>query len=300
MSDALLAMLAALVLAGQAAPGASDATMKHADHDRTYRLYVPRSYKGEPVPLVVALHGSASNGIQTERLTGFSKLADEKGFAVVYPDGLDKVWRYNELLDRKGVDDLGFIVALVDKLIKDKVADPKRVYATGISNGAYLSNMLGARHADRFAAIGPVAGTLMRGPFDKLKPSRPVPVIYFHGTEDGVVGYDGKDVFTHRKFSLSAEELAAWWADHDGCDAAKEPKVEQVPHKGAEDATKVQRHDYGKSKSGAQVVFYRIEGGGHSWPGGSKMQEALLGKVTHDIDASALIWEFCSQFSLPK
>jgi len=286
-------LLAALVVLAQ------EGAFKHADHDRTYRLYVPKSSRNEPLPLVVALHGAMSNGAQTERLTGFDKLADEKGFAVLYPDGLERVWRYNELLDRKGVDDLGFIVALVDKLVKDKVADPKRVYATGISNGAYLSNMLALKYADRFAAIAPVAGTMMRIPLEKPKPSRPVPVMYFHGTDDGVVGYDGKDVFSHHKFSLSAEDLVSWWAEQDGCDAAKEPKVEKLPHVGAEDGTKVQRWSYGKSKDGAQVVFYRIEGGGHSWPGGPKAQEALLGKVTHDIDASALIWEFFSRYALP-
>jgi polyhydroxybutyrate depolymerase len=288
-----------LVLTQDVKPGVSDGTIKHADHDRNYRLFIPKGYAGAPVPLVVALHGMASTGAQTERLTGFDKLGDEKGFAVVYPDGLERLWRYNEVLDRKGVDDPGFIVALVDKLVAAKVADPKRVYATGISNGAYLSNMLGARYADRFAAIAPVAGTLMRMLFDRLKPSRPVPVLYFHGTEDGVVGYDGKDALSRHKISLSADELVRWWAEHDGCDAAKDPKVEKVPHNGAADGTSVQRQSFGMSKDGAQVVFYRIEGGGHCWPGGPKAQEVVLGKVTSDVDASALIWEFFSKYSLP-
>jgi polyhydroxybutyrate depolymerase len=290
--------LLALSALGQDAvkPGASDGTLNHADHERTYRLYIPKSYKGEPLPLVVALHGASSNGIQTERLTGLDKLADDKGFAVVYPDGLDNVWRYTEFMDRKGIDDLGFVVALVDKLVKDKVADPRRVYATGISNGAYMSNMLAARYSEKFAAIAPVAGTFLR--FDKPKPSRPVPVMYFHGTDDKFVGYDGTDFISHRKFSMSAEELVTWWAEQDGCDAVKDPKIEKIPHN--DDGPSVQRCSYGTSKSGAEVVFYRIEGGGHSWPGGSKMQEALLGKVTHDIDASALMWEFFSKYSLPS
>src|ERR1051325_10922939 len=133
--------MTSLALATLALLAQVDGTMKHADHERTYRLYVPKGSRTEPLPLVVALHGSASNGAQTERLTGLDKLADEKSFAVVYPDGLERVWRYNEVLDRKGVDDIGFIVALVEKLVKDKVADPRRVYATGISNGAYLANM---------------------------------------------------------------------------------------------------------------------------------------------------------------
>src|SRR5262245_26364613 len=156
---------------------AAESTFKHNGHDRTYILHLPKGYKNDPVPLVVALHGAASNGAQTERLTGFDRIADEKGFAVVYPDGLERIWRYTELMDRKGIDDIGFIVALVDKLVKDKVADPKRVYATGISNGAYMSNALAARHADTFAAIAPVAGTFVRLPGDRPKPARPVPVL---------------------------------------------------------------------------------------------------------------------------
>jgi len=73
----------------------------------------------------------------------------------------------------------------------------------------------------------------------------------------------------------------------------------QLPDKDAEDGTTVQKHSYGKSKDGAQVVFYRIEGGGHVWPGGPKLQEVVLGKVTREIDASTLIWEFFSQFTIP-
>jgi polyhydroxybutyrate depolymerase len=90
-----------------------------------------------------------------------------------------------------------------------------------------------------------------------------------------------------------------WWAEQDGCDAAKDPKVVKISHAGSDDGTSAQRLSFGTSKDGTQVVFYHTDGGGHPWPGGSKMQEAILGKATKDIDASALIWEFFSKYSLP-
>lgn len=278
-------------------PGTHDIDLNFHGQNRTCRLHVPKGFetgKSAALPLVLALHGMGSNGAQTERLTGFNGLADKHGFAVAYPDGLNRVWRYSEW---GGAGDFKFLLEIVDRLTKAGIVDPKRVYSTGISNGAYMSNALAALHADRFAAIAPVAGTMLALQAERLKPSRTVPVICFHGTEDSVVRYDGTDRFSGRKMSLAAEELARWWAERNGCD--KEPAVDRLPDKDPEDGTRVERQVFGKGRDGSEVVLYRIEGGGHSWPGGAPQQERLLGTVSRDIDASALIWEFFARFRLP-
>jgi polyhydroxybutyrate depolymerase len=302
-SGLVVILLAAAAVAAAAEPqdlsklkaGTHDLSFDVDGKNRTYRLHLPRNFEaGKAVPLVLALHGMGSTGVQTERLTGFTELADKHGFAVAYPDGLNRIWRYGE---RGGGGDFGFLLGLVDRLAEAGIVAGTRVYATGISNGAYMSNALAGLHADRFAAIAPVAGTMLAIQADRLRPSRAVPVICFHGTEDSVVRYDGSDRFTGRKMSLGAEELAAWWAERNGC--AREPAVERLPDKAPDDGTRVERRVYGKGRDGTEVAFYRVEGGGHTWPGGSERQERLLGTVSRDISASELIWEFFARFRLP-
>jgi polyhydroxybutyrate depolymerase len=282
-----------------------DRSLEHNGKTRAYRLHVPSSAsaKGEPVPLVIVLHGAGANGKITEALTGFTRLGDRHTFAVAYPDGLAGLWRFWEgnrpvLAGRPArSDDVGFIESLIANLVKEEIADPRRVYVTGISNGAYMSNRLACDLADQIAAIAPVAGTIVRAMTESLKPLRPMPVIYFHGSDDKIVGIDGIDIFTRQPMSFSASELVAWWARNNGC--AEPPIVDSLNDK-VVDGTTVERRAFAVNGAGAPVVYYHIHGGGHTWPDGSFQPEALLGKTCHDISASELIWQFFSQHQLPE
>ncbi|MBI3467483.1 MAG: hypothetical protein HY000_31120 [Planctomycetes bacterium] len=236
-------------------------------------------------------------------LTGFSPVADKHGFAVAYPDGINGLWRFWEgdaapakkKLARVKAEDIGFIAELIDQLIKEGVADRRRVYVTGISNGSYMTNRLGCELSDRIAAIAPVAGTIPKIMSEHMKPGRPIPVIYFHGTEDKIVGVNGADFLTKRELSLSADELVEWWAKHNGCTA--KPELDKLPDK-ADDGTTVERNSFSAGKAGAPVIYYEVHGGGHTWPGGFAQPEALLGKTCRDINASEIIWEFFSKHQL--
>ena len=290
-------------------PDTEDRTIEHGGKQRTYRLHVPSGFtKAKPVPLVIVLHGFGANGKITEVLTGFTPLADKHGFAVVYPDGLLSMWRFWEpegpvaktkIARAKAAraDDVGFIEHMIEQLIKEGVADRRRVYVTGISNGAYMTHRLACDLGDKIAAIAPVSGTMAKPMSESLKPPRPIPVVYFHGTDDKIVGVEGTDLFSKRAISLSADDVVAWWAKHNGC--ATEPQVEMLADK-ADDGTTVECKTFTAGKSGAPVTFYEIYGGGHTWPGGNLQPEALLGKTSLDINASEIIWEFFSKFSLPE
>ncbi len=306
---ALLLALALVPWPGVVHLDTEDRTMEHNGKPRTYRLHVPSGLKaGKPIPLVIVLHGFGANGKITELLTCFTPLADKHGFAVVYPDGLMSMWRFWEgdgsaaklkVVRQKAAqtDGVGFIENLIDRLIKEGIADPRRVYVTGISNGAYMTHRLGCDLGDKIAAIAPVAGTIAKPMSESLKPPRPMPVVYFHGTEDKLISPQGADLFSKRAISLSADDLAAWWAKHNDC--ADEPKVEQLTDK-TDDGMTVQRKTFAAGKAGAPVVFYEIRGGGHTWPDGNLQPEVLLGKSTRDINASEIIWEFFSKYTLPE
>jgi polyhydroxybutyrate depolymerase len=281
--------------------------IEHAGVRRAYRLHVPlTASKGTALPLVVVLHGAAANGAITEGLTQFSSIADKHGFAVVYPsadpDGKPGAWDFwapavqtprRKAANNNGRDDFGFIAALIDDLVATGVADSRKVYVTGISNGAYFSHQLACRYSDKIAAVAPVAGTMITALAATAKPSRPVPILYIHGTEDKFIGIDGVDFLSRRKSSLSAKEMVAWWVKQNGCIGS--PEREILPR--GKDGMTVERTTYhGK----AQVVFYSISGGGHTWPGGSPVQpEVLLGRVCRSLDASEVMWEFFSKYSLP-
>jgi polyhydroxybutyrate depolymerase len=219
--------------------------LEHAGQTRSFRLFVPKSVsKDKAVPLVIALHGFGADAVSQEVMSGLDEVAKEQQFIVAYPDGIGRMWRFWETLgpseDRKpavgsiDIDDVGFIAALMDQLIEAGAVDRRRVYVTGMSNGAFMTNRLGYELGDKIAAIAPVAGTLPKNMAEQAKPSRPMPVIYFHGNDDKIVKKDGVDMFSRVGFSLSSMELAQWWAKRNGCRV--EAQVDVLPDS-ADDGT---------------------------------------------------------------
>lgn len=278
--------------------------LEHAGQTRSFRLFVPKSVsKDKAVPLVIALHGFGADAVSQEVMSGLDEVAKEQQFIVAYPDGIGRMWRFWETLgpgeDRKpavgSIDDVGFIAALMDQLIDAGAVDRRRVYVTGMSNGAFMTNRLGYELGDKIAAIAPVAGTLPKNMAEQAKPSRPMPVIYFHGNDDKIVKKDGVDMFSRVGFSLSSMELAQWWAKRNGCRV--EAQVDVLPDS-ADDGTTVKRHQFTAKAQGAPVVYYEIIGGGHTWPGGNFQPEFLLGKTSRDLRASEVMWEFFKQHAL--
>ena len=175
---------------------------------------------------------------------------------------------------------------MLDDLATVVNVDPKRVYATGMSNGGMMCYRLAAELSDRIAAVAPVAGTMA---IEKADPKRPVPLIHFHGTADKLVPFGGPGKGTAQFISLQIGgcfDLA--WVKIDGCE--EKPEVADFPDK-ANDGTTVQRKLYGHGKDGAEVVLFVIDGGGHTWPG-KQPPVKFLGKSTKNISANDLIWEF--------
>ncbi len=277
-------------------PGNHSRTLQFDGRTRSWLVHVPPGYDGkQPVPVVLALHGGGSNADQLARVCGLNEKADQAGFLVVYPNGTGRMVR---ALTWNGgnccayamwnkVDDVGFIRVLLDELAKVANVDAKRVYATGMSNGAIMTYRLAAELSDRIAAIAPVSGTMGT---ESCQPSRPVPVLHFHGTEDDFIpfkGGRGPRSLTTTEF-IPVERSIQNWGKANGC--PEKPVVTQLPVK-IQDGTSVEQRTYGPGKDGAEVILMVISGGGHTWPG-REPTARFLGKTTKNLSADDLLWEF--------
>lgn len=282
---------AALVLAYMLA-NKTNGTLLSSGKQRKYLLYVPPSYDpSRPTPLVITIHGFAQWPANQRDVSRWNPLADEYGFIVVYPSGtgFPKRWgahgRTNLLTPP--AEDVTFISDLIDKLEGEYNIDPTRIYANGLSNGGGMTYLLACKLADRIAAIGTVAGAYTF-PLHECQPSRTVPMIVFHGDADPIVPYyGGKSGPFDQPFPVIPDWVAQW-ARQNGCN---ETPVE-LPAQGQVTGIK-----YIGCNQGAEVPFYTIHGGGHAWPGGGTLPQAIVGLTRQDIDATRTMWAFFQQYA---
>jgi polyhydroxybutyrate depolymerase len=249
---------------------------------RRYRLHIPPGYRpGEPVPLVINLHGFSTGAADQETLSGMSNKADEAGFVVVHPEAQGDPPGWSLAEDPQEVADVAFIRDLVEDLQQDLSIDPKRIFAVGMSNGGGMANRLACDLSDVVAAVASVAGVY---PFsERCEPGRPIPVLAFHGTADQIAPYDGA-----RGAIPPVRQWASAWANRNGCDVEPTITLRQG---------EVVGETWNNCEQGAVVILYTIAGRGHSWPGGDPF--AGSDEATQDIDATDTIWTFFEAHTLP-
>ncbi len=261
---------------------------------RRYLVYVPESYDPDtPTPLVISIHGFVQWPAHQESMTGWSELAEEYEFLVVYPrgTGFPLRWSTRPSEDDPGAmeEELQFFSDLIENLSQIYNIDPARIYANGMSNGGGMSDLLACEFSDRITAIGGVAGAYAQ-PREECQPARPVPVIIFHGLDDQIVPYLGGVSSRDEQFIFpTIEDWAANWAEFNAC--AKPPDKTQI-------TAEINRTSFTGCEENADVILYSIEGAGHTWPGGEKLPVWIAGYTNQDIDASALMWEFFSKYKL--
>lgn len=221
-------------------------------------------------------------------ITHLATVADHHGFAVLFPQGVKDTWAvpgFDTPALQAGIDDLAFVRALLDFAGSQYQLDTSRVVATGLSNGAYLTQLLGCSMASRLIGIVPVAGTMLRQTAGGCVPSQHISVLEIHGTDDPFAAYDGS---AGPDGSLSFTETLAMWGMVDGCAAA--PVGVQLADT-AHDTTTVTTLQYPSCASGTEVTGYSVKGGGHAWPGGEPIGSVdQAGVTSRQFDASELIW----------
>jgi polyhydroxybutyrate depolymerase len=279
-------------------------SLTHEGRARTYRLYVPARLR-EHAPLLFVLHGGGGSGSNMELMTRqeFNRIAESDGAIVVYPDGIGRNWNDGRVDVRsramqEQVDDVGFFRALVRELSTRYPVDARRVYSTGISNGGFMSFRLACDAADIFAAVAPVAANLSADIGPTCKPSRPVSVAILNGTEDPLVPWNGGEIGRfgiRRGEAWSTGKTFETWARLDGC---TESSDDQVIDKVPDDGTAVVLHVRSRCRAGTEVRLYEIQGGGHNWPRGEKyLGEALVGRISQELDGAHEVWSFLSAHS---
>lgn len=257
---------------------------------RRYLLYVPKRYRPDkPAPLVISIHGFAEWPAHQMEISRWNRVAEENNIIVVYPcgSGFPLHWR---TAGQGYMDEVQFISGLIDRLEAEYAIDPARIYANGLSNGGGMSFLLAAKLSGRIAAFGGVAGAYLL-PWADYNPARPVPAIIFHGVRDPIVPFGGGP---SRSFDYPFPQIGEWvqtLAAKNGCSA--EPL--DLPLQG-----EVSGKQYAACDENAEVVFYEVTNGGHSWPGGGYLPGVIVGHTTQDIDATQLMWDFFQRHPLEK
>jgi len=261
---------------------------------RTYQLHLPVDYEaGQNSPLIMALHGGFGSGTQLESQSQLSVKADEENFIVVYPEGVEsllniRTWNAGGCCGyaaANDIDDVGFINALMDTLIADYSIDTLRIFATGMSNGAFMTYRLACELSNRIAAIAPVAGSMN---VTDCSPINKLPVIHFHSYLDTSVPYQGgigDGVSNH--YNPPLDSVLNVWATTDNCQNLGDTLLDN------EEYTHVVWNNCDCFYS---IEYYITHDGGHSWPGGN---QSPIGDPTSEfINANDLMWDFFQQFTL--
>ena len=275
-------------------------TLEFGGISRTYQLHLPPLQTRKSLPLMVALHGGQGNGIGMSKLTSLGTLADREGFAVVYPDGVAKQWadgRGTTEPEKMGVNDVAFLSSLVAELSQKYRIDAARVYATGISNGGFMTARLACEASNVFAAVAVVAATMPQSVYSSCKPARVVPFLLMHGSADTFVSEAG-GIMTKGDGGLiaSTTQTVQLIRGLNGCSSTPATSIINPVN----DGTSVKLERYSGCLAGSEVLFYNIENGGHTWAGGLQYLPAIIiGKTSQDINASSTIWSFFADHPKP-
>jgi polyhydroxybutyrate depolymerase len=279
-------------------PGDYSRTIVSGGLTRSYELHVPPAWSQDAdLPLVLAFHGVQSSPAQLRAASALDAAADELGAVVAYPAAALGDWN-TECLEcgsdavLEEIDDLGFVRDLVERLEADLGIDRRRVYVIGISNGALFVHYLACAAQGSVAAAASVAATLIAPVhLPSCDGARPLPIAFFLGSEDSFFPPEGRlagSEILHVRL-LSIEETVGTWVERDGCSGTAASEDLPDAH---DDGTTVRRDRYSDCASGAEVVYYAIEGGGHTWPGSPLPSGGLTGRTSREISASEIALRF--------
>lgn len=266
---------------------------------RTFIVYVPKSYSSaKKSPVIFLLHGgggTAKSMLNISNGGDFKSISERENVLLVAPNGIDKSWNDGRQTksNKQGINDVKFIKQLVDFMEANYSVDASRLYATGISNGGFMTSRLGCEIGNKFAAIAAVAATMGTDtPYSVCHPGFVLPVMYIHGTADPIVLFNGgqKTMGAASAF-VSYQQVIDKWVAINKCNP--HPVITQLPNIAIMDGTTITKEEYSADKNDAEVISYVVNNGGHTWPGGKQyLPKMMVGRVSRDMNACEVIWEF--------
>lgn len=313
----LLMVFLAITLSGCAttlprSPGKNAATYKtsvdirYNGAKRTYLVHLPPGYDaGHPLPMVVVLHGAFGNANSLEKISGFSELADQKHFIVLYPNGIGAMGKFQHWnaghccgkAAEDNIDDVGFLETVINDACSRLAVNRSRIFMTGFSNGGMLTYRFAAEKGDILAAIAPLGASAGGRPdrnsseWGIPKPVKALPVIAFHGLADDTVPFKGGAVpgkKSQREYWSVMHSLGVW-VKRDGC---KEP-----PAKHDERHKKVHVQTWDNCRDNKDIVLYTLEGWPHVWPTAHYTHKLTRQNPLYNFDAASIVWDFFDSHS---
>lgn len=293
ISRATLALLAVFAAAGAPYAAERERALPVGGAARSYTLIAPDKIVA-PLPLLIVYHGGGQTAERARRYTRFDEWAGRENFAVAYPQGKNNQWndgRVSDDIADRNADDIEFTRQIIEQLAAEGVADRRRVFLTGASNGGMMALRAACEMGSTIAGIAPVVANL---PVDWECRARAMPALFIHGTDDEFMPFNGGRVAagkTRRNLGdvRSVDETIDTFKRLNGCQGVKEVKtLDEV----GRDKTAAVITDY--DCTGAPLRQIEIQGGGHTWPGARTniVADWLLGNTSEEVSATAEIWNF--------
>ena len=252
---------------------------------RQYIVYIPENYNHSiPTPILFAFHGFGGSNNFIMNSAEFNEIADQENFIVVYPQGslilnLLAHWNVGGFTQISNTDDVAFVDYLISSLSQMYNINLDRVYATGMSNGGFMSFLLACQLSNKIAAIASVTGSMTTQTLNECDPQREVPILQIHGTNDPIVPYNGI-----QEWNTPIDNVLDYWVLNNQC--SPNPEVNDLEDINNDNGFTVQEIIYNNGLNGSMVKHFKVNGGTHVW-----FQD-------EDINSSSLIWEFFSNYDM--
>ncbi|NQS90942.1 MAG: prolyl oligopeptidase family serine peptidase, partial [Chloroflexi bacterium] len=270
--------------------------------------------------LVLYLHGGtlSMRSLFSPLVDGTDRwfsIAEQEGVVLLVPNGVsaetgdtygdDQNWndlRPDTAAGQTTVNDVGFLMALLDKVSGELPIDEARMYVTGASNGGFMTYRLLIEQPDSFAAGAAFIANLPAPTENLPLPNSPTPLLIVNGTERPLVPWEGGMVGKDRGWVISTQETVDWWVEANQADSVHSiSKI--LPDINPEDGCQVRMDYYPAGENGAPVLFYALLGGGHTMPSTNppglvlNLLGRILGPVCREVDGVDLAWEFFQDVS---
>lgn len=303
MVKALSCLLVMLLGPSLTAQALERHTLTVEGHERTF-WFQPASQPG--APLIIGLHGGGGNGRQFAKFTSLAPAAKAKGFAIVFPDGLDKQWvdgRVGAKLPT-GYSDVRFIEEMIRSLGKSEGIDTNAIYLTGISNGGFMSIHLGWKLGPKVKAIAPLTCGVPRNLYDQYLLTPGASFLLINGTEDPLVPFRGGPItlFGKQERGEVVSTDSTYRKMEESLFCSQEAVKTSLPDNDPSDGCTAARYAL-RCPGTTRCELVVVTGGGHTWPGAKQyLPVKVVGRVCRDFNATRMIAEFFSdvQKDLPN